>query len=312
MNDEDKKKPAPLKPLPKLNKNGPTDFKGKGLDSSYDRSTRNQSIANYNQQKDAPSRTMKRRDFARDLRNYDPAYASPERTASVNQRAEQLGISQARLRAFLDADPKERTPMTAVQRMRQEIAGGDNAGNNVAANAGQQQQAAFGFGKRLGGRGMAGRPETSGIGGASGLTSGNERNEMYSPAAQYAANAERKLSRDYNMAYRQAIRQGDRKGALNIRLNATQNGISFGGIKGRFDLEQKAQGQMNPNAAGQARPNVKPDAMFGNNANNNVNQLPEDEEDEQVARGILDVSGNDRYTYYSPSSLGSGNYSSLS
>ena len=89
------------------------------------------------------------------------------------------------------------------------------------------------------------RGETNGPGGASGLTSGSERNSLYSPQARANAKANRKQSRAYNLAYRQMLRQGDRVGALGILNEATDKGVSFGGVRQAGAFEQQAQYDLN-------------------------------------------------------------------
>jgi len=89
------------------------------------------------------------------------------------------------------------------------------------------------------------RGETNGPGGASGLTTGSERNSLYSPQARAKANADKKQSRAYNLAYRQMLRQGDRVGALGILNEATDKGVSFGGVRQAGAFEQQAQYDLN-------------------------------------------------------------------
>ena len=89
------------------------------------------------------------------------------------------------------------------------------------------------------------RGETNGPGGASGLTSGSERNSLYSPQARAKAKADKKQSRAYNLAYRQMLRQGDRVGALGILNEATDKGVSFGGVRQAGAFEQQAQYDLN-------------------------------------------------------------------
>ena len=74
------------------------------------------------------------------------------------------------------------------------------------------------------------RGETNGPGGASGLTSGSERTQMYTASDRQDAKNSKKKSRAAHLAYRQAIREGDRKGAFQILNEAGDRGITFGGV----------------------------------------------------------------------------------
>jgi len=74
------------------------------------------------------------------------------------------------------------------------------------------------------------RGETNGAGGASGLTSGSERTQMYTASDRQSAKNYKKKSRAAHLAYRQAIREGDRKGAFQILNEAGDRGITFGGV----------------------------------------------------------------------------------
>ena len=74
------------------------------------------------------------------------------------------------------------------------------------------------------------RGETNGPGGASGLTSGSERTQMYTASDRQAAKNYKKKSRASHLAYRQKIREGDREGALKILNESGDRGITFGGV----------------------------------------------------------------------------------
>lgn len=67
--------------------------------------------------------------------------------------------------------------------------------------------------------------------GVSALNAGGfaARDEIRS-GLQQSVTENKKLSRDFNMAYRSALRKGDRMGALQIRMMANREGVSFGGI----------------------------------------------------------------------------------
>ena len=106
------------------------------------------------------------------------------------------------------------------------------------------------------------RGETNGPGGASGLTSGSERNMLFSQQARNNAKANRKQSRAYNLAYRQMLRQGDRVGALGILNDATDKGVSFGGVRQAGAFEQQAQDDLYRGSAGRREKDEKKRSTF--------------------------------------------------
>lgn len=106
------------------------------------------------------------------------------------------------------------------------------------------------------------RGETNGPGGASGLTSGSERNMLFSQQARNNAKANKKQSRAYNLAYRQMLRQGDRVGALGILNDATDKGVSFGGVRQAGAFEQQAQDDLYRGSAGRREKDEKKRSRF--------------------------------------------------
>lgn len=164
-----------------------------------------------------------------------------------------LSDEQRTMNAVHYKDPNKRSNDAARRDMMNNMSPNDI----VPLNSPTRQASPFGT------RGVSQvRGETNGPGGASGLTTGSERNMLFSQQARNNAKANKKQSRAYNLAYRQMLRQGDRVGALDILNDATDKGVSFGGVRQAGAFEQQAQDDLYRGSAGKRGVSKKRSRFF--------------------------------------------------
>lgn len=237
-------------------------------------------------------RGLDKQSFADDLTNsgFSLSTASEEDKENLYARGASLGVGREKLDNFLSSDRTQSggTQGGATQGgyavtksdpvMQGDVLGAPNrgrGGTNTYGSTGLQGASGLGGARGLsddntqqpsspfGTRGVSQvRGETNGPGGASGLTTGSERNMLFSQQARNNAKANKKQSRAYNLAYRQMLRQGDRVGALGILNDATDKGVSFGGVRQAGAFEQQAQDDLYRGSAGRREKDEKKRSRF--------------------------------------------------
>ena len=254
---------APLAPLnQQRGKDGrvmPTDFRGQSPNPSGARSSRNYTLEKNMFERN--ERLEARKDFANELTDngFDMSTASKDDKKNAYARGASLGVSRKQLDNFLN--PKE-ADRPGQQSTAKPEGGGTRGGSSGVqgsgglSNNGRKESWYHQMGRDIqkfnnsspndivplnspsrlapsefGTRGASQvRGETNGAGGASGLTTGSERTQMYTASDRQDAKNSKKKSRAAHLAYRQAIREGDRKGAFQILNEAGDRGITFGGV----------------------------------------------------------------------------------
>lgn len=245
MTEEDKKKAAKKKAASQINNR-----RFEGQQRPYETAeTGEQAYQNMNSNRGEQKRLLSgKQDFAADIdaRADSGAFAGDEGQASMYERGTSLGLSREQVDKYINKGgqgteaPQGAQAPAESQGMR---VGTDRLGPNRLQGASRGPGlSAFGQNSSLAkGGGFQATGETNGPGGARGLTSGSEFNQIYSQAERDKAKSMRKQSRAYNLAYRQKIREGDREGALGILNDAGDRGVSFGGIRSAGFFEQQAK-----------------------------------------------------------------------
>lgn len=202
--------------------------------------------------------------FSGERGQFDPQEHPSPGEADMYQRGESLGLNKGQIDNFIKSGPANvnNDAGDQAQQDRLQGAGGlQGARERMAGNDGNPQNGAGGEAPQRDIHAPQG--EQNGPGGARGLTTGSERNQLFSQGDRDSAKSMRKQSRAYNLAYRQKIRQGDRTGALDILNDANEKGVSFGGVRSANFFENQAQQDRNTGFKRGVNPNGRPNKRLG-------------------------------------------------
>lgn len=181
--------------------------------------------------------------FANDISNMKStgAFSGDDGAESMYARGESLGLGRDKIDAFISKQGSMgEADGTGEPQMRDALWRGERKADRAPYTEADDGRIPMGSAWGPNGQARA-TGESNGPGGARGLTTGNERNELFSQSDRDNAKSMRKQSRAYNLAYRQKIRQGDREAALDILNDANDRGVSFGGVRSAGFFEQQAQ-----------------------------------------------------------------------